>query len=70
MISLCHQYRARPVSTSMQSDQALYTVGLSTSSSSHLHIPKNDNGVFQKWKLDYSIQEIQKFKCKSFVCMF
>ena len=24
MISLCHQYRARPASTSMESDQALY----------------------------------------------
>ena len=30
----------------------LYTVGWSTP---HLDIPKNDNGQFRKWKLNYSI---------------
>ena len=24
-------------------------------SSSHIDIPKNDNGQYQKWKVDYSI---------------
>ena len=38
VISLCHQYRAKPVFTSMQSDR-LYTVGRPTLSS-HLHVPK------------------------------
>ena len=36
VISLCHQYRARPACTSMHSDQFL---------------SKNDNGQFQKLKL-------------------
>ena len=47
VISLCHQYRTRPTALSMQSNQALYC--------SHLDIPKNDNGVFQKWKAYKSI---------------
>ena len=31
-------------------------------SRSHLDIPKNDNGGFQKWNVDYSILEIQQAK--------
>ena len=34
--------------------QRLYTIGWLISSS-HLDIPKNDNGQFQKMKVDYSI---------------
>ena len=33
------------------SDQALY-IGLTLTSSSHLDIPKNNNGQFRKWKVD------------------
>ena len=44
------QYRARSACTSMQSDQA-------PTSSSHLNIPKNDNGPLQNWKVDYSIKK-------------
>ena len=39
----------------------LYTVS-SPISSSHLDIPKKDNGQFQKWKVDYSIKEFQQVK--------
>ena len=41
--------------TSVQPDQPLYCI-------SHLNIPKIDNGQLQKWKMDYSIQEIQQAK--------
>ena len=30
--------------------------------SSHLDIPENDDGKFQKWMVDYSIKEIQHVK--------
>ena len=46
--SLCHKYRARTVCTSVLSDQA---------PSFHLDIPKNDNGQYQKFKMDYSIKK-------------
>ena len=49
VINLCPQYRARPNCTSVQSDQAL------SCSSSHLNIPKYNNGQYQKFKLDYFI---------------
>ena len=44
VISLCHQYRARPACTSVQSDQALYC----WLANSYLDIPKINNGQF--WK--------------------
>ena len=46
VIGLGHQYRARSACTSVQSDQALYC---------WLEIPKNKNGQFQIWKMNYSI---------------
>ena len=54
VINLCHQYRARPVCTSMQSDLAPHC-WLTNLKVSHLDIPKNDNRQFQKCELDYSI---------------
>ena len=39
VINLCHQYRARPTCTSMQSDQALYSVNW-PSSNSHFDTSK------------------------------
>ena len=45
-----NKYRARAVCTSVQSDQALYTVGWQATIS-HLDIPKNDN--IQKWKVGF-----------------
>ena len=53
IISLCHQYRARPACISVPSDQAFFVS--CPSSSFHLDIPKYDNRQFQKWKIDYSI---------------
>ena len=51
VISLCHQYRARPACTYCSLTR-LYTVGWT---SFHLDIPKNDNGQCQNWEVDYSI---------------
>ena len=47
MVSLCHQYRARPACTSARSDQALYCW---PTLSSHLYNPKMimNYGNFQK----------------------
>ena len=45
----------------LQYDQPLYTVG-QTALNSHLDIAKNDNGRFQKWKVDKSILDIQQDK--------
>ena len=50
MISLCHHYRARSACTSVQSDQALNS--WLTNFMLHFDTPKNDNGQFQKWKMD------------------
>ena len=43
VISLYHQYKARPDCTSMQSDQALYTVGMATTNS-HFDKDSSKNG--------------------------
>ena len=51
VISLCNLNKARQACTSVQSDQAIFC----WLASSHHDIPKNDNGEFQKWKMDYSI---------------
>ena len=49
VISLCHQYRARPACTSMRYDQALYCwLILISTLYCYIDIPKNDNGQFQK----------------------
>ena len=58
----CWNWKCLAFTTSIEPGQSahpysltrLYTVGL-PSSSSDLDIPKNDNGQFQKWKVDYSI---------------
>ena len=47
----------------------LYTVGCTTSSS-HLNIPKNDNGQFQKWNVDKSIYEIQQIMVNLVINLF
>ena len=52
---LCHQYRVRAACTDMQSDQALYCWLANFIFSSWCdEIPKNDNGLFQNWKMGYS----------------
>ena len=61
VISLCHQFRARPACTSVQSDQLPITVDWPTSSW-HLNILRTGNGQCQKWKVDYSFYEIQQGK--------
>ena len=50
VIGFCHQCRVMPACISILSDLALYCL---------LDIPKNNNGLMQKWKLDKSIQVIQ-----------
>ena len=52
VISLCHQNRARPACVPMQSDQAVYHFADQIIILISL---KNDNGQYQKWKVDYSI---------------
>ena len=54
VISLCHQYIEPGQPAQPCSLTRLYTVG-SSASSSHIYIPKNDNGQCQKCKMDYSI---------------
>ena len=53
VISLCHQYRARPTCTTVQSDQALYCWLTNFKFSPYHDIPKYYNEQFQKWKVDY-----------------
>ena len=48
MISLCHQYRARPAYTTMQSDHANVQCW-PTILSSHLDMPKNDSSKNERW---------------------
>ena len=57
VISLCHQ--ASLLFHEVCSGFILLADQLS---SSHFNIPKNDNGKFQKWKVDYSICEIKQIK--------
>ena len=44
VLSICHQYTARPAQTSVQSDQALYCW---LTNFYHLDIPKIETGQFQ-----------------------
>ena len=54
VISLSHYYKGQARLNHPCSLTRLYTVDWPTLSS-HLDIPKNDNGQFQKWKVDYFI---------------
>ena len=67
VVSLCHQYRARQACTSVQSDQTLYYKNGWPSSSSHLDIPKNDNGQFPKWKWYIPFKKFSRLRVKPFI---
>ena len=58
VISLCHQYTARPACTSVKSDHTLYCLTDQLHVITHLDISKYDKGEFQKWKVEYSILDL------------